>query len=440
MDRDRILLVLCHAAEQVVADYKAALAAHGIDADVIAFVAPGVPGVAGGGLSTRYDALADRLAGARRPITGAPSLMTGLLELYKPPRPLDEYDHLVLATYSAGYAFARHLTDADRALMDGLVLIDSGHTGLDKDGTASDAGVAWAVRWAQDARAGQKVFAIGHSDVDPIAYASTTKFASEVVRLSGRDGELSPVFDRPPGCESMRTTRGFTVAAFNVRKDAAQEHIAALREWGPGFVAQACADALPPWFNSAAGSVVTTTRSVIGRAVDWIRGAFAGPREIADVLCERALRDVGRVVESGHNRGTEIDRYLQAVGCAPGSNWCAASVTTWLRDAFATLGLACPIKGSSGAKALQAQLQAQGRWFTAAELRANPGLIRPGLILVWHRGAAGAWTGHTGLSIGRCGSGLIPTCEGNSGPTGAETWRGERRLDDPLLLGAGWVD
>lgn len=90
------------------------------------------------------------------------------------------------------------------------------------------------------------------------------------------------------------------------------------------------------------------------------------------------------------------------------------------------------------------QLEAAGRWFTADELRANPKLLRAGMIHVWHRGKAGARTGHVGVHERVRDGSVFATVEGNSGtgPFGEGNRVAEmaRRFDDELWLGAGWVD
>jgi hypothetical protein len=234
-----ILVVIVHADPSVRSQYVEALNARGIDAEVLCVVGRGA------GLSSIYVQLA-----AQAKVAGGGSALRGLLKLYPPKRPIGDYDHIVMATFSAGYAFARALTAVDVASLAGLVLLDSGHTEHDRDGTASDAGVAWAVAWASAARAWRKLLWIGHSDVDPMTYASTTEFAEEVVRLSGEPlDELTVKADElARGVVRKREDGLFHVRAHNVSKvfvtDQMAEHRAALNEkerggWGPTFVAEA---------------------------------------------------------------------------------------------------------------------------------------------------------------------------------------------------------
>lgn len=230
-----ILVVIVHADPSVAPQYQQALAARGIDAEVLCIVT--------GALSSAYAQLAARAAAQQ-----VGSTLRGLLRLCRPQRPLGEYEHVLLVTYSAGYALARSLSETDRHLCAGLVLLDSGHAALDPDGTAADAGVAWALPWARAARGGLAPMWIGHSDVDPVTYASTTKWAEEVIRLSGGpipDVELDDAA-RARGVRRERRAGLLLVRAHDVSRDQMAEHRAALdgRErggWGPAFVAEAAA-------------------------------------------------------------------------------------------------------------------------------------------------------------------------------------------------------
>lgn len=232
--KTRVLLV--HADPSVTSHYVDTLVDAGFkpeDLDVRLMVAPPLKGVPGGGLSSRYDALAQTCLKL-----GKGSAIRGLCAQQK--IAIENGDRIFLATFSAGYAFARHLTDEDRDMLSGLVLIDSGHTSKDADGTASDAGIAWLVEWAKAARAGEKVLAIGHTDVDPVTYASTTQVAEEAIKLSGGPIEDMPLeaYDLDRGCKRIRLAGRMLVAAFDRRSpaDAKLEHGDALTVWGDELV------------------------------------------------------------------------------------------------------------------------------------------------------------------------------------------------------------
>lgn len=231
------LVLLVHADPSVRARYVDACARSGIVADVVALVADPVPGLPGGGLSARYDALS---AGSLQ--LGRGSAVRGLVSRYRPPRDLGDYEHVVLACYSAGYGFARRISDVDRALLSGLVLIDSGHGAEGLPGAALD----WLTVWARAAREGRKVLVIGHTDVDPVTYASTTEVAEAAIARSGgplAELGVGPAWGDDPGLKRRRRLNGFIVEAYNRRpaSEAKGEHGDALTVWGDELVAQACA-------------------------------------------------------------------------------------------------------------------------------------------------------------------------------------------------------
>jgi hypothetical protein len=198
----------------IVASYKKALASVG-DFDFIVVVAKP------DGLSSAYGKLADLLCD---PKDGR--ICPGLFSQFGAPRA--PYATTTLATFSAGYKLAERLlaVPEDADAIDAYVAIDSIHADFDPDRTAKDQQIAPFVSFAKRARAGEKVFWLGHSDVQtpqvgPGAYASTTQTANEIVRLAGGEGGQ------------------FLRRAYNLKESPVQEHVAAIQNWGPGFLAEA---------------------------------------------------------------------------------------------------------------------------------------------------------------------------------------------------------
>lgn len=471
------LVILVHATADAAVSHGAACAARGLDVDVLPVLSPHE------GQSKAYDALArECLSGGR--------LLPGLLRRFRPPR--QRYDSIWLVCWSAGYALARALSPADRDEFTGLILLDSGHTTLESDGTALDAGVQWAVEWATEAREGRKVFVIAHTDVRTYgATASTTQFAREVERLAGGQ-------------------RGdFHVEAMDVSSDDRAEHIASLRGWGPMMVADAMGSVLapgaPPWKGPEPVELLPETQRKPGRllrqgdhgddvtawaqrlldlgydpggldgvfglaldratrelqrdtglVVDGVvgpktRGAAdaarpkparpAPPKGLGEAMLARARADLAAGVrETAPNDGPRIREYLETCGVAPPANCCAAAVTTWMREAAADLHAEPPILGSAGAQVLMHQLKKAGRWYSAAQLLREPSLLRPGMIGVLQRGMPGSWMGHAFLVDGPVEGTLFPTVEANSGPQGDRVAAMRRDLRDPRFFGAGWID
>lgn len=162
--------------------------------------------------------------------------------------------------------------------------------------------------------------------------------------------------------------------------------------------------------------------------------------ELAGALLARARADLGQQEEPrGSNDGPFVRGCFEGTGAQPPNNWCAAAVRRWLVQAAASLGVTPPIPGSTGAKATMCQLQQAKRWLSAAELRRDPSLVRPGMIVVWHRGDPSQWYGHIGV-VDHAEGDTFATVEGNSGPTFDAVAEMRRSLGDSKLLGMGWVD
>lgn len=332
------LVLLVHADPSVRLRYVEACRASGILADVVALVADPVPGLPGGGLSARYDALA---AGARQ--IGRGSAVRGLVSRYRPPRGLEEYEHVILATFSAGYGFARGLTDVDRAMLSGLVLIDSGHGPEGLGGASLD----WLMPWARAGREGRKVLAIGHTDVDPVSYASTTEVAEAAIARSGgplADLGVGEAWGDDPGLRRRRRLNALTVEGYDLRPrgEAKAEHGDALTVWGDELVARACCVALgivsgsplpsfsigepaplAPWVGPSHGyrcSVAELYRDGVALG-SWV--------PIADVLAGRYVVQAGDLVLSARAGGDptlggpgHVERAAEDAG-GPGYGWSA---------------------------------------------------------------------------------------------------------------------
>ncbi|WP_437310022.1 peptidoglycan-binding domain-containing protein [Sorangium sp. So ce388] len=468
------LILLAHATPAVAPMFGAACAARGFDVDVVPIRSPYA------GMSAAYDALAQACLRDGR-------VLPGLLAKYKPPR--QGYASTWLVCWSGSYALARAMRPADRAELAGLVLLDGGHTLLEADGTALDAGVAWLVDWAREAKAGRCTVAIHHTDVRTYGNtASTTQVAAEVLRLVGGQGGR------------------FLVEGHNVAAKDKDEHVAARDGWGPTAVADAMASALlgaaPPAADDRDTPEPPSTerepprllrRGARGSDVaDWARrlialgydpgspdGAFgplvenatktfqrdlglvadgvvgpktlaaaelarpkppppAPPKGLAAALLARAQADLeAGIVETAPNDGSRIRAMLDAVGVGWPDNWCAAAATDWIRGAAADLQVEPPVRGSAGALALMAQFEQAERFIPAAELREHPELLEPGMIGFETRGSPGSGKGHTYAVETRATGTKFTSIDGNGGPQGDRVARTPRDLRDPRFLGVG---
>jgi peptidoglycan hydrolase-like protein with peptidoglycan-binding domain len=461
------LILLCHATPAVAPMFGAACGARNLDVDVVPIRSPYA------GMSAAYDALAQACMRDGR-------VLPGLLAKYKPPR--TGYASTWLVCWSGSYALARAMRPADRAALAGLVLLDGGHTTLERDGTASDAGVQWLVDWARDAREGRSTLWIGHTDVRTYNdVASTTQVAEEVERLAGGQGGR------------------FLVKGHNVAIKDTDEHIAARDGWGPGFVADAMASALtslqdapteprveqrpnrvlslgsrgldvtdwqhrlialgydPGSPDSAFGPLTDRATKAFQRDARLLQDGVVGPKTraeadaafprtlppappkaLAAAFLARALADLDAgVVETAPNDGPRIRAMLSAVGVTWPDHWCAAAATDWIHGAAHDLGIEAPVRGSAGALALMAQFQQAGRFMSATDLRTNPYRLEPGQIAFWLRGAPGSGKGHTGAVETRATGTAFASIDGNGGPQGDRVARTQRDLRDPKFLGVG---
>lgn len=152
------------------------------------------------------------------------------------------------------------------------------------------------------------------------------------------------------------------------------------------------------------------------------------------------------VRETSFNRGARVDEMLANVGLdnprKPGDGypWCGAATSTWIQEAARASGVTAPIAGSGLAQEIMRQLQRVGRWRDAAGLGDARLSLRPGMVLVWTRGERTSGLGHVGIVEQVEDADLVGTIEGNSGPLGDGVYRMARRLSNPALLGAGWLD
>ena len=111
----------------------------------------------------------------------------------------------------------------------------------------------------------------------------------------------------------------------------------------------------------------------------------------------------------GSNRGKQVNEYLKSVGLGPGFSWCAAFVYWIYRKAYAGQLAGCPVIITAGVSDHWKRAPAKAK-ITAAQARANPALVRPGvigiLLLDKYTGA-----GHTYIVIA-CNGLNLETIEG----------------------------
>lgn len=194
----------------------------------------------------------------------------------------------------------------------------------------------------------------------------------------------------------------------------------------------------------------------LGRTVDgivtaslWetVANTVPVPTTLSDAILVAARADLvaGIREDWGHNDGPMIRKYSAPFDTPPGSNWCALAVADWIHRGAVLLGVEPPIAGSPGAKATMDQIMAADGclWFDVDALRANPALVKPGMVPVWDRSdktrPETSWWGHIGVVSSVGTGGTFKAIEGNSGAASDRVTEMARSLNDVRLLGMGWL-
>lgn len=161
---------------------------------------------------------------------------------------------------------------------------------------------------------------------------------------------------------------------------------------------------------------------------------------LSKVLATAAEQEKNKVREEpkNSNRGEEVDEFLRRAGAPLGSAWCCAFVYWCFDEAARQLGRANPMFRTAGClKHWQNAEQKGARRITAADAKADPGLVRPGMIFIMDYGKG---LGHTGL-IEAVAGGLITTIEGNTdaskGREGGGVYRHVRKIAN---INKGYID
>ncbi len=380
--------------QDVVARYRAALAPLGDVA--LVWVAP--PGrsavfVRAAALLRRDGRIVPELLRAHPPPAGArPSTVS-------------------VISFSAGYGFVRELLAHadDRAAVDGVVLLDSLHTGLDADGRLLDSQLAAFAAYAGRARSGEALLVDAHTDVPTVGFASTTQATARLVELAGGVGA------------------GFVVEGHDEhdRAHPKREHGAALVGWGPDCVARhlvpwlasrvpvapAVPEAVPAWRDHA--------RTLGERAVAWSLA------ELAAGVCE---------APPGSNTGPRIAAYLgpcerdgRPLRLSAGA-WCAAAYSAAERAALLD-GEAPTLPYRASGIELERDAIARGVWRTIAAVRRGEYVPRVGDGVITTRPGS-AWHRHVCRVAEVPAGDAIVTVGGNEGDRWAVTRRSLR--DVPL--------
>lgn len=461
----KILFLLAHAIPAAKARYEEACWR---DVRVVPFIAPPIPGVPGGGLSARYSAFAQKLRRwGNTPFLPALLAWLGLAD--------EEHDAVVFGWYSAGYALARELaaTDEDRSAIAGWVGVDGGHAPEEADGSPDDRSIAWLVKLCREADAGRSVLAYGHTDVDPIRYASTGSTIREALRLA--PVELQTLRLGCQGCAAGVSLMGMReppslirVESHNHHTNPTREHGAALLDWGPMLAARAVTMVMaahglrdrgglgddvhagPDAGGAGAnGGDVGGGAAGVGRGHGSVPACELGAFALAAAVAE--LERGAREEPPGTNGGPDIERYLSGcvrggrpIGiktgawCAAFAGWCDHEAQRAMRAANPGSAPTPPVEWRAAVWELVEDARRSGAWREVGEYSPLAG----DLAIYKRSGQDPRHQGHLG-HVGRVevpppdAAGRYTTIDGNSGPGGYRVARVEHHLPEAALV--GWI-
>lgn len=193
---------------------------------------------------------------------------------------------------------------------------------------------------------------------------------------------------------------------------------------------------------------------------------------VAKAVLNAARKDLGQT-EVTENASPRIDQMLATVGTSSPNPWCAAAASTWIKSGFSKLGFQLPLEilpansvlgrgykdGGGNANNLRTQFQdplsvdlekdfrsdeqkqamaSLTGWVSGDEIRQNPALLEPGMVVFWAAHTRSPTVAHMGLVEQRINDTTYGTIEGNSGVDDNAVARGRRKYADPKLLGAGY--
>jgi hypothetical protein len=163
----------------------------------------------------------------------------------------------------------------------------------------------------------------------------------------------------------------------------------------------------------------------------------------SQAIVQMARKDIGVTEQGGDNRGPRVEQMQATTGNRPGDAWCASAATTWVFEAADALKRKRPFRGSAGVKELVQQMQDGSNpwvgWVDAQDLRANPSLVQPGMLVMWSRSTYDSALGHVGVvqsAVNDKGSFL--TIEGNAGAASDRVVTAVHPLSSGKLVGMGY--
>lgn len=161
---------------------------------------------------------------------------------------------------------------------------------------------------------------------------------------------------------------------------------------------------------------------------------------LAQVLVVAAKEEAKHVreVPVNSNRGPEVKQYLQRSGAFPGDPWCCAFVYWCFDEAAISIGRANPMVKTPGCMDHWNRAPSRGaKRILSSAAKADPGLLKPGMIFIMDHGGG---KGHTGL-VESVNGGLLTTVEGNTDASKTREGGGVYRLVRKVgEINKGYID
>lgn len=137
---------------------------------------------------------------------------------------------------------------------------------------------------------------------------------------------------------------------------------------------------------------------------------LASTVEVGHAVYTRAVSQLGLGERGSNNSGEHVEKYAAAIDRHAPLVWCAAFAYWCYVEACDEFGLDYMVKPTAGAKRLCKNIVAAGG------SKVSFAQARTGDVVLWHRGAKNAWTGHVAiLQSKNVAQQRFTTIEGNKG-------------------------
>ncbi|HEX2768642.1 MAG TPA: CHAP domain-containing protein [Geobacteraceae bacterium] len=161
---------------------------------------------------------------------------------------------------------------------------------------------------------------------------------------------------------------------------------------------------------------------------------------LARVLSVAAQEEAKHVreVPINSNRGPVVEQYQHRAGASPGNAWCCAFVYWCFDETANIMGRTNPMVKTAGCLDHWNKAPSRGaRRILSSAAKANPALVKPGMVFIIDHGRG---LGHTGL-VESVAGGLLTSVEGNTDASKTREGGGVYRLTRKVgEINKGFID